>query len=69
MKCAFLTLMRGQDSSIKEVSEPLHLVLWYQWNGCPPKTLFNTVEPLNKGHIGVNSFVRYREVVPISEVK
>ena len=29
----------------------------------------NTVEPLNKGHFGANSFVPCREVVPISEVK
>ena len=28
-----------------------------------------TVEPLNKGHFGANSFVPCREVVPISEVK
>ena len=28
-----------------------------------------TVEPLNKGHFGANSFVPRREVVPISEVK
>ena len=28
-----------------------------------------TVEPLNKGHFGDNSFVPCREVVPISEVK
>ena len=27
------------------------------------------VEPLNKGHFGANSFVLFREVVPISEVK
>ena len=27
-----------------------------------------TVEPLNKGHFGANSFVPCREVVPISEV-
>ena len=29
----------------------------------------STVEPLNKGHFGANSFVPCREVVPISEVK
>ena len=28
-----------------------------------------TVEPPNKGHFGVNSFVPCREGVPISEVK
>ena len=28
-----------------------------------------TVEPLNKGRFGANSFVPCREVVPISEVK
>ena len=28
-----------------------------------------TVEPLNKGHFGANSFIPCREVVPISEVK
>ena len=33
------------------------------------KTYIYTVEPLNKGHFGANSFVPYREVVPISEVK
>ena len=27
-----------------------------------------TVEPPNKGHFGANSFVYFREVVPISEV-
>ena len=26
------------------------------------------MEPPNKGHFGANSFVSYREVVPISEV-
>ena len=29
----------------------------------------HTVEPLNKGHFGANSFIPCREVVPISEVK
>ena len=33
------------------------------------KKLGSTVEPLNKGHFGANSFVPCREVVPISEVK
>ena len=28
-----------------------------------------TVEPPNKGHFGVNSFVPRREVIPITEVK
>ena len=28
-----------------------------------------TVEPPNKGHLGANSFVPCREVLPISEVK
>ena len=32
-------------------------------------TVLYTVEPLNKGHFGANSFVPCREVVPISEVK
>ena len=38
-----------------------------EWTMCP---LFggSTVEPLNKGHFGANSFVPCREVVPISEV-
>ena len=31
--------------------------------------VYFTVEPLNKGHFGANSFVPCREVVPISEVK
>ena len=33
-----------------------------KWTQC-------TVEPLNKGHFGANSFVPCREVVLISEVK
>ena len=31
--------------------------------------VLHTVEPLNKGHFGANTFVPCREVVPISEVK
>ena len=34
-----------------------------------PSQCPTTVEPLNKGHFGANSFVPCREVVPISEVK
>ena len=32
-------------------------------------TMPNTVESLNKGHVGANSFVPCGEVIPISEVK
>ena len=43
------------------------LTISLQWTNCAP--LAYTVEPLNKGHFGANTFVPCREVVSISEVK
>ena len=36
---------------------------------CLWKVRMYTVEPLNKGHFGANSFIPCREVVPISDIK